>query len=159
MRASSVGVLRRRAPAQRSPDGTDSGGDMASAAAVTPPGSMADEGSSGGQHPQAAWQAQAGPGQAEPGPSASAPESDDDKDGPEPVEYSPGGRYGRMDLVLGRGAFKTVRQTAAFTASGLCCRYLTAGICQDPAVDARTTCWPRPPEDADHGAAFLWLED
>lgn len=37
-------------------------------------------------------------------------DSDEEHDGPEPVEYSPGGRYGRQDLVLGRGAFKTVRR-------------------------------------------------
>ena len=86
---------------------------MASAGAAAAPDDMADAGSSGVQHPPAAWQTQAAPGQGAPGASAPSPESDDEKDGPEPVEYSPGGRYGRMDLVLGRGAFKTVRQAFA----------------------------------------------
>ena len=109
MRASSFGVLWCRAPAQRLSHGTLSVGDMASAGAAAAPDSMAEAGSSGVQHPPAAWQTQAAPGQVAPGSSAPSPESDDEKDGPEPVEYSPGGRYGRMDLVLGRGAFKTVR--------------------------------------------------
>lgn len=110
MRASSFGVLWCQAPAQRRPHVTSSVGDMASAGAAAAPDDRADAGSSGVQHPPAAWQTQAAPGQGAPGASAPSPESDDEKDGPEPVEYSPGGRYGRMDLVLGRGAFKTVRQ-------------------------------------------------
>ena len=112
MRASSCGVLWCQAPAQRLPHGTSSVGNMASAGAAAAPDRMADAGNSGVQHPPAGWQTQAAPGQAVPGSSAPSPESDDEKDGPEPVEYSPGGRYGRMDLVLGRGAFKTVRQVS-----------------------------------------------
>lgn len=44
----------------------------------------------------------------QPQPAERENDSDNDVEGPEPVEYSPGGRYGRQDLVLGRGAFKTV---------------------------------------------------
>lgn len=93
-RSRCFGVLWRPAPAQQPPAGSDSTVALSSSAA--PLGSMADAGSSGAQQPSAL-------------PHDNEGSDNEDNDGPEPVEYSPGGRYGRMDLVLGRGAFKTVR--------------------------------------------------
>jgi hypothetical protein len=148
VRASCVGVLWRRALAQQQPDGINNSFDTASAAATAPPGSMADAGSSRAQHPPAAWRTQADGQQAAAGPSDPSPESDDDKDGPEPVEYSPGGRYGRMDLVLGRGAFKTVRPTITLLpAWAPCCTCVSAqrmhmSRLQRSMQHVQARCWP-----------------